>query len=57
MAEQSPQIESLIVAAEACPPLPLGPEVILQDAQANITEDLPGRGSPFIQEPFSQSSF
>ena len=57
MAEQSSQIESLILAANTCPPSALGPEIVLQDGQADIAEDLPRRGSLLIQEPFSQSLF
>lgn len=48
MAEQSSQIESLILAVDACPPLALGPEIVVQDAQADVAEDLPRRGSLFI---------
>ena len=54
MAEQSPQVQSFVLAAEVCPPLALGHEIILQDVQADVAVDLPVGGLPFVREPFSE---
>ena len=48
MAEESSLIESLILVVDACPPLAVGPEIFIQDAKADVMEDVPWRGSFLI---------
>lgn len=54
MAKQSPQVSSFILATQACPPLALGYEIILQDVLADVAVDLPVRELSLIREPFPE---